>query len=154
VSDAGYPLSADTLEQGFLIRIEPVGADAPWQPLRADGDGFPPLGMAALEKAFLSGTAGMPESLCLRLQKLRAELAKYEVYLSRRTLDLMWRYCAAMLDVGGLAPMDVLDMAVAQRALPCILAEAPIDCLRGLPQLLAGLPRSLALLKKPLPVLI
>ena len=154
VSDAGYPLSADTLEQGFLIRIEPVGADAPWQPLHADCDGFPPLGMAALEKAFLSGAAGMPESLCLRLQKLRAGLAKYEVYLSRRTLDLMWRYCAAMLDVGGLAPMDVLDMAVAQRALPCILAEAPIDCLRGLPQLLAGLPRSLALLKKPLPVLI
>ena len=154
VSDAGCPLSAEALEQGFLLRIEPVGADVPWQPLRADASAFPPLGMAALEKAFLADDADMPESITLRLQKLRTALAKYGVCLSRRTLDLMWRYCIAMLNVGGIAPMDVLDMAVAQRALPCILAEAPIDCLRELPQLLSGLPESLALLKKPLPVLI
>ena len=154
VSDSGFPLSAEALEQGFMLRIEPVGADAPWRPLRADGAAFPPLGMAALEKAFLAEAADIPESLTLRLQKLRAALAKYGVRLSRRTLDLMWRYCAAMLNAGGLAPMDVLDMAVAQRALPCILAEAPVDCLKELPQLLSGLPKSLALLQKPLPVLI
>ena len=152
VSDGGFPLSAEALERGFMLRLEAVGPDAPWKPLCGEAAEFAPADADALARAFLKDARDVPESLADRLGKIRQALAKYGVCLSRRTLDMMWRYCAAMLDVGGIAPNDALDRAFAQRALPCILAEAPIDCLKALPGWIADMPRSLALLQKPLPI--
>jgi len=49
---------------------------------------------------------------------------------------------------------EVLDRAVAQKALPCILAEAPVECLKKLPSILSDMPCCQALLKQPLPIMI
>jgi len=64
----------------------------------------------------------------------------------------MWRYCGAMLAAAKISAAEALDYAFAQKALPCILAEAPVECLADLKNILAGMPRSLALLEKPLPI--
>ena len=149
---AGYPVSAEALERGFLIRLEPAGAQAPWKPVARPAASFPPASMDALRSALLSDAAELPPALERRLQKLRDALAQHGAYLSRRTLDLMWRYCAAMLALGKISAGEALDLAFAQKALPCILAEAPMDCLAGLSALLAGMPHSAALLDAPLPI--
>ena len=89
-----------------------------------------------------------------RLQRLRDALAEHDVHLSRRTLNLMWHYCAALLPLGKVSAGEALDYAFAQKALPCVLAEAPVECLAGLKTVLSGMPHSLALLEVPLPILI
>ena len=89
-----------------------------------------------------------------RMQQLRSALNLHHVRLSRHTLNQMWRYCAAMLAACKASPAEVLDLAFAQKALPCILAEAPVECLKELKTMLADMPRSLALLEAPLPILI
>ena len=89
-----------------------------------------------------------------RMQQLRTALNLHRVRLSRNTLDQMWLYCAAMLEASKASPAEVFDLAFSQKALPCILAEAPVECLKELKTMLADMPRSLALLEAPLPILI
>ena len=154
ISDGGtgFPVSAEALERGFMIRLEPVSADAPWRPCDAAAAEFPPVRMQALRNAFLKDVAELPPALERRLQKIRAELAVHGVRLSRRTLDMMWHYCGAMLAACRISAGEALDLAFAQKALPCILAEAPVACLAELKTMLSGMAHSLALLNSPLPI--
>ena len=154
ISDGGtgFPVSAEALERGFMIRLEPVSADAPWRPCDAAASEFPPVRMQALRDAFLKDVEELPPALERRLQKIRGELAVHDVRLSRRTLDLMWHYCGAMLASCRISAGEALDLAFAQKALPCILAEAPVACLAELKTMLSGMPHSLALLNQPLPI--
>ena len=154
ISDGGtgFPVSAEALERGFLIRLEPVSADAPWRPCDAAASEFPPVRMQALRDAFLKDAEELPPALERRLQKIRSELAAHGVRLSRRTLDMMWHYCGAMLSACRISAGEALDLAFAQKALPCILAEAPVACLAGLKAMLSGMPHSLSLLNQPLPI--
>ena len=135
-----------------MIRLEPVSADAPWRPCDAAASEFPPVRMQALRDAFLEGVEELPPALERRLQKIRGELAVHDVRLSRRTLDLMWHYCGAMLASCRISAGEALDLAFAQKALPCILAEAPVACLAELKTMLSGMPHSLSLLNQPLPI--
>lgn len=151
---SGFPVSPEALERAFLIRVQPPASDAPWKPVcRAEAD-FAPVSPVALEKAFLCDAAELPTILEKRMQQLRSVLSLHKVRLSRGTLDQMWRYCAAMLEVRKAGPAELLDLAFAQKALPCILAEAPVECLKELKTMLADMPRSLALLEAPLPIMI
>ena len=154
ISDGGtgFPVSAEALERGFMIRLEPVSADAPWRPCDAAASEFPPVRMQTLRDAFLKDVEELPPALERRLQKIRGELAVHEVRLSRRTLDLMWHYCGAMLSACRISAGEALDLAFAQKALPCILAEAPVACLAELKTMLSGMPHSLSLLNQPLPI--
>ena len=150
----GFPVAAEALERGFMVRLQSAGANTPWKPARKFAGEFTPVRFCSLRKAFLSEDAEVPAALERRLQKLRDALAMHGVRLSRNTLNRMWDYCAAMLALGKLSPAEVLDYAFAQKALPCILAEAPVECLAELKKLLAGMNHSLALLDAPLPILI
>ena len=154
ISDGGtgFPVSAEALERGFLIRLEPVSADASWRPCDAAASEFPPVRMQALRDAFLKDAEELPPALERRLQKIRGELAVHGVRLSRRTLDMMWHYCGAMLSACRISAGEALDLAFAQKALPCILAEAPVACLAGLKSMLSGMPHCLSLLNQPLPI--
>ena len=152
LNDAGFPVSSEALERGFLLRLEPVGAQTAWQPASRTSEQFSPVRMEALRSAFLDDAMELPEALERRLQTLRDALVLDGVRLSRHTLDAMWRYCAAAVKLNRIAPGEALDLAFAQKALPCILAEAPIECLSKLKSLLSGMPHSLALLDKPLPI--
>lgn len=155
VSDGGvgYPVSPEALERGFMLRLAPISAQAPWRVATAAAGEFSPVRMSALRAAFLTDTE-VPAALERRLQKIRDSLALHNVRISRYSLNLMWDYCAAMLAAAKISAGEALDYAFAQKALPCILAEAPVECLVDLKNILAGMPHSLALLEKPLPIFI
>lgn len=152
ISDAGMPVSPEALERGFLIRLEPASAQTPWRPAAPSDEDFSPVRMEALRAAFLSDAVELPAAVETKLQSLRGALAMDGVRLSRRTLNMMWRYCAAAVRLNRVSAEEALDLAFAQKALPCILAEAPVECLAKLKTLLNGMPHSLSLLSKPLPI--
>ena len=152
-SGVGYPVSSEALERGFMLRLAPISAQAPWHVDAAAAGKFSPVRMSALREAFLTDAA-LPAALERRMQKIRDALALHDVRISRHSLNLMWRYCAAMTAAAKISAGDALDYAFAQKALPCILAEAPVECLADLKNILAGMPRSLELLEKPLPIFI
>ena len=154
ISDGGYPVSAEALDHAFLIRLEDERAQTAWKSAARNAGAFSPVRLQALRDAFIGGEAELPVALERRLQRLRDALAEHDVHLSRRTLNLMWHYCAALLPLGKVSAGEALDYAFAQKALPCVLAEAPVECLAGLKTVLAGMPHSLALLEVPLPILI
>ena len=152
LSDDGCPVSAEMLERGFMLRLDPQRAQSAWKRACALDEAFPPVSRQALRAAFIGTEEELPAALDRRLQRLRDALARHEVYLSRRTLDMMWHFCAAMLPLNLISAGEILDLAFAQKALPCILAEAPVECLADLKNILAGMPHSLALLDAPLPI--
>ena len=106
----------------------------------------------ALKCAFEPKLAALPETQMQRLEKLRADLALLDVRLSKKTLRAVWDYCAAAIPLMNLEPSAVVDLAVAQRVVPAILAGAPLSALSVLPSLLEDLPRSKRLLSQPLPI--
>ncbi len=150
--DGGQPLPAELVDRAFLLRLAPEGAKSPWalepcackEPDRA-------ISRAALSRIF-APEAIDPEAL-RRMEALRRALAEYGVLLSRRALTATAAYCAAATpkfrDKG---PIEALDLALAQRALPSVLSCAPVEALRALPELLKGLPCCLKLLEEPLPL--
>ncbi len=78
------------------------------------------------------------------------------ILISRRALDDTWNYCAIMnlyLEDGANAA-EILDMAMAQRILPALLAFAPPEGLIRLPALLKDMPVCQSLLRQPMPILI
>lgn len=152
-SGAGYPLSPEALDRGFLIRMSSPAADSPWKRESPESAPFAPASLKDLRAAFLTD-AELPAALERRLQRVRDALAKHGVRLSRHTLDLMWRYCAAMLEAAKISPGEALDLALAQKALPCAIAEAPLECLMELGKIFSGMPHCIALLDAPLPILI
>ena len=86
------------------------------------------------------------------LPALRAALAPLGWTLDRHTLDQTWKYCAAVTRMMTCSPLEVLDWALAQRAMPAMLAAMDLPALRELPSLLTGLPRCLKLMDQPLPL--
>lgn len=152
-SGAGFPVSPEALERGFMLRLAPAGAQTPWRVETTAAGEFSPVPMSTLREAFLV-EAALPGALERKMQKIRDALALHNVRISRHSLNMMWRYCAAMLAMAKISAAEALDYAFAQKALPCILAEAPVECLADLKNILAGMTHSLALLEKPLPIFI
>ena len=149
---AGRPVSAEALERGFFLRLEGENYASPWRSAAPDATAFPPATLEQLRTALLGEPAELPVALERRLQRLRDALERHGVRLSRRTLELMWRYCGAMLPLAKISAGEALDLAFARKALPCILAEAPVGCLMELEKLFSGMPHCLALLNAPLPI--
>lgn len=152
LSDAGAPVCAETLERSFFLRVQPETVEAPWTYPSDEAEAFAPAAMSDLRKAILDHPAPLPPALERRMQKLRDALVVHNVRLSRTTLNQMARFCGAMLAMAHISPGEALDLAFAQKALPCILAEAPVECLIGLSKLLSGMPHSLVMLNAPLPI--
>jgi len=147
----GKPLSARLLGRAFLIRLSPATADAPWKPSprTAPNPGRSPS-LAALKKIFAPGE--LPGEVENRLNALRAGLAPLGWTLDRHTLDQTWFYCAAVTRMMTCSPLEALDWALSQRAMPAMLAALDLNALRELPSLLTGLPRCLKLMDQPLPL--
>ena len=149
---SGLPVGPRLLDRAWLIRLSPEKADSPWQP-RAAVRPAPEkaVSMATLRKVF-DPARDVPGEIVERMKLLRGKLAKAGVLISRRALDDMYAYCAAVTPLMTCSPAEVLDYAFAQRAMPTILAGASLDALHALPQLMPDLPRSLALMAAPLPL--
>ena len=109
------------------------------------------MSLETLKKVF-DPARDVPGEIAERMKLLRARLAEAGVLLSRRALNDMYAYCAAVSPLMTCSPLEVLDYAFAQRAMPTILASASLDALHALPQLLPDMPRSLGLMVAPLPL--
>lgn len=153
LQDDGYPVAAHIFDRAFVVRLDAETAEAPWMPMPISAvKTYSAVAPRALRAAFAPQPDAIPEAQQQRMQKLRADLALLGIRLSRRTLTALWNYCAAAIPTMQLEPSAVLDLALAQRAIPTLLAGAPLSALVALPKLLEDLPRCSALLKQPLPV--
>ncbi len=148
----GACVDARLLDRAFMIRLAPERADTPWPPRRrVRPQPEKAVSMATLKSIFKTD-GDVPGETTERMKALREKLAGVGVYLSRRALDDMYAYCAAVTPLMTASPLDVLDYAFAQRAMPAILASASLDALHALPSILPDMPRSLSLLLAPLPL--
>ncbi|MGN0803576.1 MAG: ATP-binding protein [Candidatus Faecivicinus sp.] len=153
VQDEGHPLSAALLGRSFTIRLAEEAPDSPWAPKEAVSPKvYAPVAREALKSAFAPPPGELPAHVTRRMEALRSELALLGIRLSRSTLNALWRYCAAAIPLMPVEPSAVLDLALSQRALPAILASAPLDALSALPRILSDLPRCKALLEQSLPI--
>jgi len=105
-----------------------------------------------LRAAFSPRAVALPQMMVKRMEQLRADLNRLGVRLSRRTLNATWNYCAAAVSMLSLEPSAVLDLALSQRAVPAILASAPLSALAELSKVLSDLPRCKRLLSEGLPI--
>lgn len=153
VQDDAHPLPAVTLSRAFTVRLTDEAPESNWQPKEAvHPKQYAPVSREAFKCAFAPTLSALPANVTKRMEKLRSDLGVLGIRLSRGTLNALWRYCAAAIPLMPIEPSAVLDMAIAQRALPAILASAPVDALSTLPKLLSDLPRCKAHLDQPLPI--
>ena len=150
VQDDGFPLTARLLDRAFMIRLPRPSLTAPVTDSSGGGaQASEAVSLDALLKIFQNGRE-LPGELTHRLQRLREQLAEYGVSISRRAIADVYRYVGATLHMMQCEPMEILDRALQQRALPAILASADLRALKALPGLLEGLPRCFDLLNQPL----
>ena len=107
--------------------------------------------MTTLKTIFAPG-ADIPGEVTDRVRVLREKLAANGMYLSRRTLTDLYNYCSAALPYMRCTPLEVLDWAFSQKAMPTLLATASLDGLHILNKLLPDMPRSLSLLTSSMPL--
>lgn len=152
-SHSGHPVPANVWDKGFAVRLD-APADGPWAPRARTA--CAPEAPVAPAIALPQPEDAMPAGCAERMDALRKALSECGAPVSRRALDDCWNYCGLMRAALGESadPIRILDRAVAQRVLPALLACAPIEALKRLPALLEGLPDSLALLDRPLPVMV
>ncbi len=152
-SAEGCPLPARLLDRAFFLRLGAERLNTPWaKPGHACATDDVALTREALDALFVPDEHGVSQPVTRRMRALRDELAKYGMLLSRRTLDGIWLYCAAVAPHLSLTPLEAFDLAFAQRALPAILSMAGVELLHAIPTILEGMPRSLELLKQPLAI--
>lgn len=153
LQDEGMPVSARIFDRAFTLRLEAERADSEWKPAETQPIAeCAPVSRGALREAFAPQPDAIPETLRTRMDGLRRALGALDVRLSRRTLTALWNACAAEIPRSGRAPSEILDRALAERALPAVLASAPMEALTALPKLLEDFPRCRALLRQPLPI--
>ncbi len=147
----GYPLNPRILDRAFFLRL-PHGAPGVWSTAsHAPVSAEKAVSLSALQRIF-KPERGVPREIDDRLRVLTEKLESFNVHFSPRTCIEMRAFCAAVAPLSTQAPKDVFDLALAQRALPYLLATAKIDVLRRLPDLLSDLPICLDLLSQPLPL--
>ena len=154
---SGALVPANVLDKGFVVRLTPHG-EQPWHARRRTAwtQEVPALLSAARNELLALPDNAVPEACTARMEALRKALNEHGAAVSLRALEDAWTYCGIMIASLGeeTDPMAILDLAVAQRVLPPLLASAPIQALAHLPELLKDLPVSRALLDQPLPVMI
>jgi MoxR-like ATPase len=152
-SAEGCPLPARLLDRAFFLRLGAERLNTPWARAgHACAADDVVLTRDALNALFVPDERGVSQPVTRRMRALRDELAKYGMLLSRRTLDGIWLYCAAVAPHLSMTPLEAFDLAFAQRALPAILSMAGVDLLHAIPAIFEGMPRSLELLKQPLAI--
>lgn len=153
LQDEGMPVAARIFDRAFTLRLEAERADSEWKPAETQPIAeCAPVSRSALREAFAPQPDAIPETLRTRMDGLRRALGALDIRLSRRTLTALWNACAAEIPLSGRAPSEILDRALAERALPAVLASAPMEALTALPKLLEDFPRCRALLREPLPI--
>ena len=152
-SISGHPVGLRLLDRAFVVRLKAEDAESHWSgPAKKAAPPAECVTAAALSELFVPDTKHISAQVTAKMAALRKALGEYGVKLSRRTLDALWVYCGSVTPHMSLTPLDVFDLAFAQRALPAVLASASPEALHALPGILDGMPRCLELLKQPLAI--
>lgn len=152
VQDSGQAMSGELLDRAWLMRLDHEALDSAWPPKKgALPKPEKAVSMDTLKKVF-APSGEVPGEIIDRVRILREKLAANGMYLSRRTLNDLYAYCSAALRYMRCTPLEVLDRAFAQRAMPALLATANLDGLHILNKLLPDMPRSLSLLTSSMPL--
>lgn len=146
----GYPLDSRLLDRAFFIRIK-APALTRWQRAPKKPANLKAPSLKAVTAIFNPET-DVPGEVTARLNTFEKKLEEMGVTISMRALGDMYAYCAAMIPLMTGSPMQALDRAIAQRALPHLLATCSEDVVAKLPELLIDMPISLSLLNEPLPL--
>lgn len=148
----GYALNGNLLDRAFFVRFDLPGLELPWKPCAVAPR--KPAGAVRMEtlKKLFAPSGEISSEVQDRMMTLRRRLADLGVYFSARALSDMHRYITTVQPLMTATPMQVLDYALAQRAIPQVLATAPVAALHELPKLLADMPQCLKLLNQPLAV--
>lgn len=153
LQDDARPVPAHVFDRAFLLRLSVETSDVAWKPMPMQpAKKYAPVSKRTLKAAFAAKEEALPDALAERMDALRKALEVLGIVLSRRTLTALWNYCAAAIPLMNESPQSVLDRALAARAVPAMLASAPLDALTALPKLLEDWPRSKALFAQPLPI--
>lgn len=154
VQDApeGKPLTARLLNRSFFIRLDPASAASRWKPAALSAPNPDrAVSLHALE-AILEPRQELESEVEGRLAKLRRQLEEIGWPIDRRTLNELWHYCASVDRAGRRTGLQALDWALAQRALPAMLATMDLKQLTQLPAIFVDLPVCLKLMEQPLPL--
>lgn len=152
VQDSGSALSGELTDRAWLMRLESEPFDTVWPP-KAGALPMPEkaVPMELIKKLFAPG-ADVPGEVTERMRVLREKMAAAGMLLSRRVLTDIYNYCSAVQPYMTCKPLEILDWAFAQRAMPSLLASANLDGLHALHKLLPDMPRSLSLLTSSIPL--
>lgn len=146
----GNALPQRLLNASYFVRIKPPPLETPWQGCESQKPGEA-ISIGALINA-LKSTKEIPAQIEMKLLDIRASLANAGYLMGREMLAGLWRYCALGAANMELAPLEVLDFALAQRALPAIMATMEPRVLRALASIFSGMPRCKALMEETIPI--
>ncbi|MEA5065346.1 MAG: hypothetical protein VB065_04775, partial [Eubacteriales bacterium] len=133
-------------------RLDAPPADARWRPAeRMPSANERAVALSAIMDV-LRPEGELRGETCHRLNQLRARLGEIGYLIDRRTLDELWLCCAALERGERLSAMEVLDRALAARALPAMLAAMDLGQLTRLPEMLGDMPVCMKLMEQPLPL--
>ena len=145
----GYPVNPRILDRAFFMRL-PARETA----FLPDNN----LGTEAAESAVSMETLAsifevsneIPAQIEDRLNAFIENVGAVGVQISERTIKDIKKYVCAALPYMTCSPLEVLDYALAQRAVPYILATAREEALEKLPEILCDMKKSLSLMNEPL----
>ena len=144
----GYPLQPRLLDRAFFVRLS-MPSDLLWRGARQIPEADTAPSLEAIRRVFLR-PGEVPAEIKARMELLTQRLSEVNVRITPRALNDMYQYCSAVCPLMTGEKMSALDRAVAQRALPHIMATAKAGAIRKLPEILCDLPISLSLLNEPI----
>ena len=145
----GYPVNPRILDRAFFMRL-PARESAllPENDLGAEA-AEAAVSMETLARIF-DGNGEIPAQVEDRLNAFIEAVNAAGVQISERTIKDVKKYVCAALPYMTCSPMEVLDYALSQRAVPFILATAREDALKKMPEILCDMKKSLSLMNEPL----
>lgn len=145
----GYPVNPRILDRAFFMRIPSRDVAHLSGILNAVESADVTVSLDALGEVFNTERA-LPAQIEDRLNAFIEATNALGVPLSERTIKDIAKYVSAVLPYMTCTPMEVLDYALSQRAVPYLLATARVEALNKLPEILCDMKKSLQLMNEPL----
>lgn len=145
----GYPVNPRILDRAFFMRIPSRDVARLSGVLTNVESADVTVSLEALGEIFNTERT-LPAQIEDRLNAFIEATNALGVPLSERTIKDVAKYVSAVLPYMTCSPMEVLDYALSQRAVPYLLATARVEALQKLPEILCDMKKSLQLMNEPL----
>ena len=145
----GYPVNPRILDRAFFMRIPSRDVSQVSGLLTKVENADTAVSLDALREIFKTDRP-LPAKIEDRLNAFIEATNALDVPLSERTIKDITAYLSAVLPYMTCSPIEVLDYALSQRAVPYLLATARVEALQKLPEILCDMKKSLQLMNEPL----